>query len=187
MLTNEAEKITNEVFVVLPEEWQGIAVKVEQYRVSDGHHLTVVDLSGSNLIYHPKLSLEEDGMPKPLLISRTEGYDCLSFEEIRWGEACSSYCLLHTVTRGDILVSFPLACVEGVLPKNRFLRIQRSYIVNLNYVDRLKGNTVVLGQDILTIGREYKKQVMERFSLIGSGMRKLKKDRRNRNKPGKEP
>ncbi len=73
-----------------------------------------------------------------------------------------------------MLVSFHLAVIEKNLPSNDFVRIHRSYIVNLKHVTSLVGNSLNIHGKLLTIGREYRDSFHNRFVFLG--IRKMDKD-----------
>lgn len=155
------------VFVV-PEEWQDVSVKIEQCRESENQVQLVLNLSGipSGVSICGYLSRKEE--QKMLMVRNRQGHERLYWDDIRWAEARSSYCMVHRADGHELLVSFPLACLEQALPKELFVRIQRSFLVNLNYVEGMRGNAFVLGEDLLNIGRAYRKEVMERVFFLGT-------------------
>ena len=63
----------------------------------------------------------------------------------------------------------PLVCslkthMDKSMLNDRFVQTHRSYIVNLEHVEKLSHNKVFLiGKHILPIGRAYKKALVDRF------------------------
>lgn len=55
-----------------------------------------------------------------------------------------------------------LKSLEETLPKSRFLRVHRSYIVPIDNIKTLEGNQLRIGDKMIPIGRSYKDVVMER-------------------------
>ena len=92
----------------------------------------------------------------------------VAFSDILWVEASGSYSTLHLRGGRSMTVSFNLSCVEGRLPPDDFVRIHRSFIVNMMHVRSLTGNCVEVGGRDITIGRGYRKGFLGRFSFIGS-------------------
>lgn len=66
-----------------------------------------------------------------------------------------------------MVLSFHLAIIEKELPVSDFMRIHRSYIVNLKHVVSLIGNSLNINGKLLTIGREYREHLLERFIFLG--------------------
>ncbi|MCD7969062.1 MAG: LytTR family transcriptional regulator [Alistipes sp.] len=97
------------------------------------------------------------------------GFKMITEPEIIYLEASRSYCNIHL--RGDkvILVSVPMAKVSEHLSTDKFIRIHRTFIINIPYIVSLIGNTLKLQNGVeLTIGREYRQTVFSRFVFIGS-------------------
>ncbi|MCB0736167.1 MAG: response regulator transcription factor [Bacteroidetes bacterium] len=82
------------------------------------------------------------------------------FEDILYLEADSGYTVVHTMHKKIIdrrlLVEF-----ENELSPEKFLRIHRSFIVSVKYVDVLKGNEISINGETLPIGRTYKQGIMQ--------------------------
>lgn len=84
--------------------------------------------------------------------------------EIDWIEAAGNYLKFHTKS-GEHLVRETMSAMENKLPSNRFMRIHRSTIVNLDRVKELKaglsGDYSVTMQDgsTLTLSRGYRDQL----------------------------
>ncbi len=55
-----------------------------------------------------------------------------------------------------------LKSLEETLPKNRFLRVHRSYIVPIDKIKTLEGNQLRISDKMIPIGRSYKDLVMKR-------------------------
>lgn len=90
-------------------------------------------------------------------------------------EADSSYCKVHLTNGAMMHVSIPLLEVLKHLCTKSFLRIHRSFGIHLLHVDSFYGNIIVMeGGTELPIGREYRKDVLENFRIIGSKSKKYR-------------
>ena len=67
--------------------------------------------------------------------------------------------------------------LEDELPKNIFLRIHKSFIVNRSRISRITDEEVFLGETKLPIGKTFKKYVKETIGKI-AGDAKLQSDGR---------
>lgn len=88
-------------------------------------------------------------------------------DDILWIEAAGSYSVFHLVGGKTMMISFHLAIIEKKLPQADFMRIHRSYIVNLRHVASLIGNSLKIGNRLLVIGREYRTKLSDRFIFLG--------------------
>lgn len=100
-------------------------------------------------------------------IWRQNDYLKISLDELIWIEAAGSYSTLHLLGGKTMTISFHLAVIEEKLPQTDFMRIHRSYIVNLKHVISLIGNSLKLENQLLTIGREYRDKLLDRFIFLG--------------------
>lgn len=104
---------------------------------------------------------------KCVFVWRRNDYLKLELDEILWIEADGSYSRLYLTQNRNMVVSFHLAVIEKKLPNIDFLRIHRSYIINLKYVISLIGNSLNIEGKLLTIGREYREAFLDRFIFLG--------------------
>ena len=86
----------------------------------------------------------------------------ISIKDIRYIEAMSEYLRIScTDKEKPVIVLLSMKKIEEYLPSNMFMRIHRSYIINLNKIREVKKNHVVLeGEASLPIGDNYKDTFM---------------------------
>ena len=86
----------------------------------------------------------------------------LQLDEILFIESLDNYIKVHTT--GNSLICYEkLSGIEQKLPERNFIRIHRSYIINLNKVDVFTSSYIEIGKYNFTIGRNYKKDVLQRL------------------------
>ena len=79
----------------------------------------------------------------------------IKFEEIHYIESLKDYIKVFT-SSGDFLAHKSLTSITEELPKNRFLRIHRSFTVALDKIQAIEGNSVLLQKGKrIPIGRKY--------------------------------
>jgi len=78
----------------------------------------------------------------------------VKFEDIFHIESLKDYIKVFTRT-GDFLVHKSLTGITEELPKNQFLRIHRSFTVALDKIDAVEGNSVLITNKRIPIGRKY--------------------------------
>jgi DNA-binding LytR/AlgR family response regulator len=86
-------------------------------------------------------------------------------DDIRYIEADRSYCRIMT-TGTEYLLSIPLRSLAEKLQDERFLRVHRSYLINLRQLDEIAENHVVIGQQAIPISKSYKEEFLRRIRLI---------------------
>lgn len=85
------------------------------------------------------------------------------FKNLIWAEGARKGCLIHTFHQ-SISVQEPLYRLEQHLPRAVFTRCQRSFVVNLTYVQEIAGSSLFLvdGTEI-SLGRGNKSSVLEDY------------------------
>ncbi len=93
----------------------------------------------------------------------------LHFEEILYIEGARNYVSIF-VQGKSYLVYKTLSSMMDVLPANKFMRIQKSYVVAIDLITAIKGNRVVLyneNKDIeIPIGLTFKNKVLKRLNVV---------------------
>ena len=79
--------------------------------------------------------------------------------DVRYVESIRDYVKIHR--QDGILVSkMKLSDAEQALTHAGFVRVHRSYLVNLDLVSSWSSDSVVVGEDVIPIGRSYRSRVM---------------------------
>lgn len=121
-----------------------------------------------NRIYTSKQS---DSTPsildEKLPISDTSGTEFINFDHIVLCQSNNNYTILHLVNGQQKLVSKTLKRIESQLPKNQFIRIHQSSIINLQYVSKyLKndgGQVELKNGQTIGISKSYKDSFLKLF------------------------
>jgi DNA-binding LytR/AlgR family response regulator len=91
-------------------------------------------------VLHPATDVKYAFFVKPL---GNDFYNKLDYADIICIEARDNQSTIHT-TGEDVEVGKTLMRFEKVLPSDIFIRVNRSLIINKNYVDSYYGNTLFL-------------------------------------------
>lgn len=78
----------------------------------------------------------------------------IKFEDIYFIESLKDYIKVFTKT-GDYLAHKSLSGITEELPNNQFLRLHRSFTVALDKIQALEGNSVLVSDKRIPIGRKY--------------------------------
>lgn len=164
-------KQTNqELVIILPESMEDVSVRMIRNEQEGGLDVRVITL--------PKA----EGYSLPLekqhaFIWYNNEYKHIALDEIMWIEAESSYCDIYATGERKFTLSYPLARIEERLPREQFIRIQRSYVVNINHVKSLIGRSLVVGKQVLKIGESCKDKVLNEFIFLGVRKQQSWKDK----------
>lgn len=106
------------------------------------------------------------GNDYPLWIKNGEETFCLNTREIVYLEANNKHSVIH-LQREAIPCNRTMARVFDVLPKNHFTKINRAYIVNLNFIAKYNNDTVFLKNgEKVHISRNYFKNFKEEYRFF---------------------
>ena len=81
----------------------------------------------------------------------------LAYSDILYIEGLKDYVKVHLQSASRPILSLTsLKSLEEKLPSRRFMRIHRSFIVNLDKIQAITRNTVQIGEHIITVSDNYK-------------------------------
>ena len=81
-------------------------------------------------------------------------------------QADSNYSMIYLENGEKHLISKPLKSVEDILPKQNFLRIHRSYIVNTKKIQRISRDYVTIRETELPLSRRMRDQLLKEIKRI---------------------
>lgn len=83
----------------------------------------------------------------------------IRFDELIYVEAMQNYVMLHTI-RNRFVSYLTFKSVEEYLPAGDFLRVQKSFIVNLHHINNIEGNEISIADRKITISRVNKDEIL---------------------------
>lgn len=86
----------------------------------------------------------------------------IAFEEVLFIEALQKYIRIHTKEK-RIVSLLSLSKIQELLPSNNFVRIHRSYIVNIDKIDNIEGNMVNINNHKLPISKGQKEAFLKKI------------------------
>ena len=139
--------------IILPEEMEGIVIRVVR---SSQLEETALCLKSCSIVDNDK-------------VGTVEMENCrIPFEDILWIAVKDvDSCTIALTQKKTVIVKLDLETVEKELPPADFVRISRTCIVNLQQVRSMIGNSLKVGDSLLTIAPGFRKQVCSRFVFIG--------------------
>lgn len=87
------------------------------------------------------------------------------YRTIRYIESDRDYVNIFTEERKHVFRQ-SLKYWETLLPEDYFVRVHKSYIINISRIDSISGNRIIAGGDVIPIGRNYKDDFLEKISHI---------------------
>jgi DNA-binding LytR/AlgR family response regulator len=80
-------------------------------------------------------------------------------------EAKGDYLSLKT-ENNNYIVHSSLKKINNKLPSSLFLRVHRSYIININKIIGIEDNTVLIKKEVIPISRSNRTELMNRINLL---------------------
>ncbi len=80
----------------------------------------------------------------------------IKIAEIKWVKSEGNYVVFYLGSK-KVMTIQSLKILEATLPSN-FIRVQKSYIVNLNFVEKLTAEGIIIEKEEIPLGAAYKNQ-----------------------------
>ncbi len=86
----------------------------------------------------------------------------INFDDIRYIEGLKDYVKIYTDSQSrPILSLISMHTIEEALPSSMFMRIHRSYIVNMSKIEVVERGQIVFGDKYLPVSDSYKEKLQE--------------------------
>jgi DNA-binding LytR/AlgR family response regulator len=86
----------------------------------------------------------------------------INLDDIKYIEAMSEYIRIHLVNSKPVMTQLSMKAVEEKLPEDRFMRVHRSYIINLSKISVIERNRIIFdGTVYIPVSEQYKSRFQE--------------------------
>ncbi|MBN8578026.1 MAG: response regulator transcription factor [Cytophagales bacterium] len=89
----------------------------------------------------------------------------LAVESILWLEASSDYVKIHTDSK-TLMVLSTMKALEEKLPQDVFVRVHRSFIVNIKHIQNIDAANLQIGSKIIPVSPNYRAALMEKIRIL---------------------
>ncbi|MBI4649607.1 MAG: response regulator transcription factor [Bacteroidia bacterium] len=104
-----------------------------------------------------------------IFIKRTSSLIKLKYDDILWIEALENYVTIYTFS-DKFTIHFTLKSIEKKLPHQKFRRIHRSHIINIDKINIIEDNCIIIqieeGKKMVPIGKSYKEKLLNDLNII---------------------
>ncbi|WP_299524048.1 LytTR family DNA-binding domain-containing protein [Winogradskyella sp.] len=132
----------------------------------ESYDLNAVDYLLKPITFQRFLQAVEKVQEKTVSIQPDDGIDYLFvkteyrhqkivFSDILYLKGLSDYVAIQT-KEGKVLTLQNMKDFEQILPKNKFIRVHKSYIVSLEHIEFIERNRIVIEGEYIPIGATYK-------------------------------
>nr|MDA3778821.1 LytTR family DNA-binding domain-containing protein [Bacteroidales bacterium] len=116
-----------------------------------------------------KLAKSDDTLDE-IYIKNDSALVKLKYNDVLLVEALENYVIINTFNE-KYTIHFTMKAIEKQLPLVQFVRVHRSYIINLAKIERIVDNTIIVkidkGNKSVPIGKAYKENFMKCINLMG--------------------
>jgi len=120
-----------------------------------------------NKINKPEITNTTD-LPKDLhlFVKKNNDLKRLNPNNVSWIKGEDNYTSIYCDNGDHFLISKTLKIIAESLIPYGFIRIHKSYLINLNKISTINGNTIYLGSQSLPIGKSYRKSVINALTIF---------------------
>ena len=84
----------------------------------------------------------------------------INFDDIKYIEAMSEYIRIHLVNSKPVMTQLSMKSIEDQLPEDRFMRVHRSFIINLSKISVIERNRIIFdGTVYIPVSDQYKSKI----------------------------
>ena len=133
---------------------------------------TSIEIALSNFIYGKQIGSEVNNGSKnedvpmsnsilkdSIFVKKQHLYYRIQFGDIQFIKADNVYLEVNTVDK-KFLVRSPLKDYLEKLPKNKFYRAHKSYIVNVDHIDAINSKDIMINNTLIPISKDFKEFII---------------------------
>ncbi len=139
------------------------------FKKLDLQHAIELVISKQDLKHNATKTVEDN--PSPFILSDSifvrhhEKMVKVDIKDIHYIEAERNYCRIHSKSKEYLLV-ITLKDLDEKLPEMHFLRIHRSFIINISHIDEVATSHVVIAKKAIPVSKTLKEELLKRLHTI---------------------
>ena len=121
------------------------------------------------VLYHQLLSKEtvkntvESNTNDFLFIKADRRFYKIKLDEIKFIEGLKDYVVIHTKAQ-KLITAMNLKTIHQKLPSEIFLRVSKSYVVNINFIDSFDKHNIYIDDSEIPLGEVYRTEFFTAYS-----------------------
>jgi DNA-binding LytR/AlgR family response regulator len=89
-------------------------------------------------------------------------FEKVFFRDVSYVEALQNYAVIHIAGR-KLITYITLTSLENQLPKDRFLKVHKSFLVSVPHIQAIEGQEIILDNVRIPISRNLKEEVIQQI------------------------
>ena len=98
-----------------------------------------------------------------LIIKSERRFFRINFADIKYIEGLKDYVVIY-IGNQKLITAMNLKTIHQKIPHNTFLRVSKSYVININYIDSFDHHNIYLGESEIPLGDVYKKDFFKFYA-----------------------
>ena len=98
-----------------------------------------------------------------LIIKSDRRFHRLNFSDVRFIEGLKDYVVIYAGNQ-KLITAMNLKTIHQKMPQHLFMRVSKSYVVNVNYIESFDHHTVYVGESEIPLGEVYKRDFFKMYS-----------------------
>lgn len=100
-----------------------------------------------------------------LFVKAKKRLEKIKISDILWIEAKDIYVLIVTA-KDSYILSVQLKNMEERLPSSHFMRVHRSFIVQIDQIEAIEESGVRIGQQLIPVGKTHREKLMNQLKFL---------------------
>ena len=100
-----------------------------------------------------------------LFLKHEHYFQRVLFKDIKYIQADNNYCSVFTKS-SRFIYSIVLKKFEVHLPPSLFLRVHRSFVINIQAIEGFEGNMLLIGGSKIPVSKSYREQVFKLLHIV---------------------
>jgi len=160
--------------IILVTSQKDYAIKAFDYEVTDyllkpvgfQRFLKAINRAATNINQKEQSSNNhQQQKPTTIFVKEKNQFTRLEKNEILFVEAYGDYVNIYT-NKKKYTIHSTMKNMENKLAEDNFMRVHRSYIVNLDKIETFDENLVFIEQNMIPIGGSFKDKLLQRLNLF---------------------
>ncbi|MEM9916769.1 MAG: LytTR family DNA-binding domain-containing protein [Bacteroidota bacterium] len=97
-----------------------------------------------------------------IYIKSERKYIRIFFKDIKYIKGLKDYVMLYT-TKEKVMTAMNIKTINSQLPSAIFVRISKSYIININYINAVEQDFIQLDGEEIPLGKTYKEEFINNY------------------------
>lgn len=143
-------------YLVKPFEQQDLYTSIE---IALSNFSSNAKTSGGDAMDEEDIAVSNSILKDSIFVKKQHLYYRIQFGDIQFIKADNVYLEVNTVDK-KFLVRSPLKDYLEKLPKNKFYRAHKSYIVNVDHIDAINSKDILINNTLIPISKEFKEFII---------------------------